>query len=169
MSMTHACEPILKGQRALVTGANSGIGAAVAKALAAAGARVAVNYSSSDERAQAVVKQIEAGGGEALAIRANVSRENEVEAMFAQIVETWGSLDILVNNAGLQKDAALIEMSLADWQFVLDVNLTGQFLCSRAAAREFLQRGLIPNLSRAVGKIICMSSVHDIIPWAGHV
>ncbi|RUQ30681.1 MAG: SDR family oxidoreductase [Candidatus Competibacteraceae bacterium] len=166
--MNSANQPVLQGQRALVTGANSGIGAAVAKALAAAGARVAVNYSSSDERARAVVKQIEADGGEALAIRANVSRENEVEAMFAQIVETWGSLDILVNNAGLQKDAALVEMSLADWQFVLDVNLTGQFLCSRAAAREFLQRGLIPNLSRAVGKIICMSSVHDVIPWAGH-
>ena len=166
--MSSANQSVLQGQRALVTGANSGIGAAVAKALAAAGARVAVNYSSSDERARAVVKQIEADGGEALAIRANVSRENEVEAMFAQIVETWGSLDILVNNAGLQKDAALVEMSLADWQFVLDVNLTGQFLCSRAAAREFLQRGLIPNLSRAVGKIICMSSVHDVIPWAGH-
>ena len=166
--MSSANQPVLQGQRALVTGANSGIGAAVAKALAAAGAWVAVNYSSSDERAKAVVKQIEADGGEALAIRANVSRENEVEAMFAQIVETWGSLDILVNNAGLQKDAALVEMSLADWQFVLDVNLTGQFLCSRAAAREFLQRGLVPNLSRAVGKIICMSSVHDVIPWAGH-
>lgn len=166
--MSSANQPVLQGQRALVTGANSGIGAAVAKALAAAGARVAVNYSSSDERARSVVKQIEADGGEALAIRANVSRENEVEAMFAQIVETWGSLDILVNNAGLQKDAPLVEMTLADWQIVLDVNLTGQFLCSRAAAREFLQRGPIPNLSHAVGKIICMSSVHDVIPWAGH-
>lgn len=166
--MSSANQPVLQGQRALVTGANSGIGAAVAKALAAAGARVTVNYSSSDERARSVVKQIEADGGEALAIRANVSRENEVEAMFAQIVETWGSLDILVNNAGLQKDAPLVEMTLADWQIVLDVNLTGQFLCSRAAAREFLQRGPIPNLSHAVGKIICMSSVHDVIPWAGH-
>lgn len=166
--MSSANQPVLQGQRALVTGANSGIGAAVAKALAAAGARVAVNYSSSDERARSVVKQIEADGGEALAIRANVSRENEVEAMFAQIVETWGSLDILVNNAGLQKDAPLVKMTLADWQLVLDVNLTGQFLCSRAAAREFLQRGPIPNLSHAVGKIICMSSVHDVIPWAGH-
>mgnify|MGYP001226919692 FL=1 len=166
--MSSANQSVLQGQRALVTGANSGIGAAVAKALATAGARVAINYSSSDERAKAVVKQIEAAGGEALAIRANVSRENEVEAMFTQIIETWGSLDILVNNAGLQKDAPLVEMSLADWQLVIDVNLTGQFLCSRAAAREFLHRGSIPELSRAVGKIICMSSVHDVIPWAGH-
>jgi glucose 1-dehydrogenase len=169
MPMTHTCEPVLKGQRALVTGANSGIGAAVAKALAAAGARVVVNYSSSDERAKAVVQQIEAAGGEALAIRANVSREDEVEAMFAQMFAAWGSIDILVNNAGLQKDAPLVEMSLAEWQWVLDVNLTGQFLCSRAAAREFLHRGVVPELSRVAGKIICMSSVHDVIPWAGHV
>lgn len=166
--MNSTNEYSLKGQRALVTGANSGIGAAVAKALAAAGAKVIVNYASSAERAQTVVRQIEAGGGEALAIRANVGRENEVEAMFAQMIEAWGGIDILVNNAGLQKDAPLTEMSLADWQLVLDVNLTGQFLCSRAAVREFLRRGPTPNLSRAVGKIICMSSVHDVIPWAGH-
>ena len=166
--MSSANEPLLKGQRALVTGANSGIGAAVAKALAAAGARVVVNYSSSAERAQSVVQQIEAAGGEALAIRANVSREDEVEAMFTQMIAAWGSIDILVNNAGLQKDAPLIEMTLADWRLVLDVNLTGQFLCSRAAAREFIRRGIAPDLSRSVGKIICMSSVHDVIPWAGH-
>ena len=166
--MSSANPPVLQGQRALVTGANSGIGAAVAKALAAAGARVVVNYSSSAERAQSVVQQIAAAGGEALAIRANVSREDEVEVMFAQMIAAWGSIDILVNNAGLQKDAPLVEMTLADWQLVLDVNLTGQFLCSRAAIREFIRRGMAPDLSRAVGKIICMSSVHDVIPWAGH-
>ncbi len=168
MLMTHTSEPILQGQRALVTGASSGIGATVAKMLAAAGAKVVVNYAGGADRAQAVVDHIQAAGGEAMAIRANVGREDEVEAMFAQMFEAWDSIDILVNNAGLQKDAPLVEMSLADWQHVLDVNLTGQFLCSRAAAREFFHRGVVPELSRAAGKIICMSSVHDVIPWAGH-
>ena len=158
----------LKGQRALVTGASSGIGATVAKLLAAAGAKVVVNYAGGADRAQAVVEHIRAAGGEAMAIRANVGREDEVEAMFARMFEVWGSIDILVNNAGLQKDAPLVEMSLSDWRHVLDINLTGQFLCSRAAAREFLHRGVTLELSRAAGKIICMSSVHDVIPWAGH-
>ena len=167
--MSNASEPILKGQRALVTGASSGIGASIAKALAAAGAKVVVNYAGGVDRALAVVNQIQAAGGEALAIRADVSREDQVEVMFAQMIETWGSVDILVNNAGLQKDAPLVEMSLADWQQVLDINLTGQFLCSRAAAREFLHRGVVPELSHVAGKIICISSVHDVIPWAGHV
>ena len=166
--MNSANPPVLQGQRALVTGASSGIGAAIAKALAAAGAKVVVNYAGGADRAQAVVQQIETAGGEALAIRANVSREDEVEAMFTQMIAAWGSIDLLVNNAGLQKDAPLVEMTLADWQGVLDVNLTGQFLCSRAAAREFIRRGPVPALSRAVGKIICLSSVHDVIPWAGH-
>jgi glucose 1-dehydrogenase len=168
MPMTNTSEPVLKGQRALVTGASSGIGAAVAKTLAAAGAKVVVNYAGGADRAQAVVEHIQAAGGEAMAVGANVGREDEVAAMFAKMFEAWGSIDILVNNAGLQKDAPLVEMSLADWQHVLDINLTGQFLCSRAAAREFLQRGVMLELSRAAGKIICMSSVHDVIPWAGH-
>lgn len=159
----------LKGQRALVTGANSGIGEGVAKALAAAGARVVVNWVSGEDRARQVVAEIEAEGGTALAIRADVSKEAEVQAMFRQMVDAWGSIDILVNNAGLQRDSAFHEMPLKDWQFVLDVNLTGQFLCSREAIREFLRRGPAPELSAALGKIVCMSSVHDIIPWAGHV
>ena len=169
MPMTSTSTPVLQGQRALVTGASSGIGASIAKALAVAGAKVVVNYAGGADRAQAVVEHIQAAGGEALAIRADVSREDQVEAMFARMFEAWGSIDILVNNAGLQKDAPLVEMSLADWQQVLDINLTGQFLCSRAAAREFLRRGVVPELSRVAGKIICMSSVHDVIPWAGHV
>ncbi|HPF60193.1 MAG TPA: SDR family NAD(P)-dependent oxidoreductase, partial [Candidatus Competibacteraceae bacterium] len=167
--MSNTQEQALTGQRALVTGASSGIGAAIAKALAAAGAKVVVNYAGGADRAQTVAGQIKAAGGEAMAIRADVSREDEVEAMFAGMIETWGSVDILVNNAGLQKDAPLVEMSLADWQKVLDINLTGQFLCSRAAVREFLRRGVVPELSHVAGKIICISSVHDIIPWAGHV
>jgi glucose 1-dehydrogenase len=159
---------VLEGQRALVTGANSGIGEGVARALAEAGAMVAVNYVSGPEQAQRVVDEIRAAGNRAMAVRADVSREQEVEAMFAQVIDAWGSVDILVNNAGLQRDAPLHEMTLEQWRFVLDVNLTGQFLCSRAAVREFLRRGVEPALSVAAGKIICMSSVHDVIPWAGH-
>lgn len=167
--MSNANEQVLRGQRALVTGASSGIGAAIARALAAAGAKVVINYAGGADRAHAVVKTIQASGGEAMAIRADVSREDEVEAMFARMIESWGSVDILVNNAGLQKDAPLVEMSLADWRQVIDINLTGQFLCSRAAAREFLHRGVVPELSCVAGKIICISSVHDVIPWAGHI
>ncbi len=158
----------LEGQRALVTGANSGIGEGVAKALAEAGASVAVNYVSAPDEARRVVGEIEPGGGRALALRADVSQEAQVEAMFAQVIEAWGSVDILVNNAGLQRDAPLHAMSLEQWRLVIDVNLTGQFLCARAAVREFLRRGVEPERSVSAGKIICMSSVHDVIPWAGH-
>lgn len=158
----------LEGQRAVVTGANSGIGEGIARAFAEAGAKVAVNYVSGDERAQEIVSEIKAGGGEAIAIRADVSKEDQVRQMFAQVIDAWGSIDILVNNAGLQRDAPLHEMSLKDWEFVISVNLTGQFLCAREAVREFIRRGVVPQISRAAGKIICMSSVHDVIPWAGH-
>jgi len=159
--------PVLTGQNALVTGANTGIGAAVARALAEAGARVVINYVAQEDRAVALVHEIESAGGEAMAIQADVSQEDQVEAMFERMIGAYGTIDILVNNAGLQRDAPLVEMSLKDWQFVLDVNLTGQFLCARAAAREFLRRGPTDH-SRSMGKIICMSSVHDTIPWAGH-
>jgi len=159
---------VLEGQRALVTGANSGIGEAVARGLGEAGAKVVVNYVAGDERAQAVVNDIVKSGGEAIALRADVSNEGEVQAMFRRAIDAYGSIDILVNNAGLQRDAPLHEMTLKDWQFVIDVNLTGQFLCAREAVREFRRRGIVPELSVAAGKIICMSSVHDMIPWAGH-
>jgi len=159
---------VLEGQRAIVTGANSGIGEGVARGLAEAGAKVVVNYVTAPQKADEIVDEIRATGGEALAIRADVSKEDQVQAMFRQTIEAWGSVDILVNNAGLQRDAPLHEMSLKDWQFVLDVNLTGQFLCAREAVREFRRRGVLPELSSAAGKIICMSSVHDMIPWSGH-
>ncbi len=159
----------LKGQKALVTGANSGIGEGVARALGAAGAVVVVNYVTSPETAQTVVADIKAGGGEAMAIRADVSKEAEVAAMFREMLKAWGTIDILVNNAGLQRDAAFPEMTLDQWNFVLGVNLTGMFLCSRAAVREMIRRGIDPKVSRAAGKIICMSSVHEVIPWAGHI
>ena len=168
MSTTLADNRVLRGQRALVTGANSGIGAAVARELGAAGARVVVNYIEGEDRAEKVVDDIRSLGGEAMAIRADVSDEEQVRSMFATMFDAYGSIDILVNNAGLQRDAAFVEMSLADWNFVLGVNLTGQFLCAREAAKEFVRRGVIPELSKAAGKIICMSSVHQIIPWAGH-
>jgi len=159
----------LRDQRALVTGATSGIGRATAIALARAGAAVVVNYRSHADEGAAVVDEIEKQGGRALALRADVSHEDEVERMFADAIERLGSIDILVNNAGLQRDAAVHEMTLEQWQTVIDVNLTGQFLCARAAVREFLRRGMDPRRSRALGKIICISSVHEVIPWAGHV
>ncbi len=161
-------ELVLQGQRALVTGANSGIGAAIARALSMAGARVAINYVADEDAAQKMVREIAAMGGEALAIHADVSQEDQVRAMFRQAIDRFGSLDILVNNAGLQQDAPFTDMTLAQWRKVLDVNLTGQFLCAREAVREFLRRGVVPEISCAAGKIICLSSVHDVIPWAGH-
>jgi glucose 1-dehydrogenase len=159
----------LTGQKAVVTGASSGIGEAVARALAAAGAAVVVNYASNPASAERVVETIKRGGGEAIAIRADVSREADVREMFAQALAKWDSLDILVNNAGLQRDAAFVEMTLEQWNTVLDVNLTGMFLCAREAARQMIRQGVRPEVSQAAGKIICMSSVHERIPWAGHV
>jgi glucose 1-dehydrogenase len=158
----------LAGQSALVTGASSGIGRAVALAMARAGADVVVNYVTNPEAAQAVVAEIDRSGRRGLAIRADVSVEAEVDAMFAQAVAAFGTLHVVVCNAGLQRDAALTEMTLAQWNTVIGVNLTGQFLCARAAAREFLRRGAV-DVSAALGNIICMSSVHQQIPWAGHV
>jgi glucose 1-dehydrogenase len=159
----------LEGQRALVTGANSGIGAAVARGMAMAGARVVINYVVDEPAAQALVNEIKTAGGEAMAIHADVSSESDVQRMFAEMIETWGSIDILVNNAGIQRDAPFVDMTLAQWNKVMEVNLTGQFLCTREAAKEFLRRGVVPELSCAAGKVICMSSVHEVIPWAGHV
>lgn len=162
-------EVSLKGQKALVTGASSGIGEGIAKALAAAGAAVAVNYAGSTANAVRVVDAIKAAGGEARAIRADVSKEADVEAMFTEMLATWGRIDILVSNAGVQKDAAFVDMTLEQWNGVLGINLTGTFLCTRAAARAMIRQGVVPGVSRAAGKIVCISSVHEIIPWAGHV
>jgi glucose 1-dehydrogenase len=159
----------LAGQHALVTGASSGIGAAVAKSLAANGASVVVNYIGNSDAADAVVKVITDAGGTAVAIQADVSKEDQVQAMFQQAIQQFGTLHIVVSNAGIQVDSPLVDMTLAQWQKVLDVNLTGQFLCVREAAREFIKRGVQPEVSLAAGKIICMSSVHEVIPWAGHV
>lgn len=159
----------LKNQTALVTGANSGIGEGASRYLAAAGANVVVNYVVNPEAAEAIVADLLAHGGQAIAIQADVSKEDQVQAMFAKAVEAFGTIDICVPNAGLQRDAALVDMTMQQWQFVLDVNLTGQFLCCREAVKEFLRRGPRPEVSAATGKIVCMSSVHEVIPWATHV
>lgn len=160
---------LLVGQKALVTGANSGIGQAIAVGLGAAGAEVVVNFVSGEERAQAVVDEIKKAGGKAIAIQADVAREEQVNSMFQRMFETFGTIDILINNAGIQKDAPFEEMTLEQWNTVIGVNLTGQFLCARAAVREFKRRGVVPKISCAAGKIISISSVHEVIPWGGHV
>jgi glucose 1-dehydrogenase len=159
---------LLQGQKAIVTGANSGIGKAVATALGQAGADVVVNYVVGDDAAQEVVEAIRAVGKAAYAHQADVSQEDQVKSMFDKMISTFGRVDILVNNAGLQRDAEFQEMTLAEWNKVINVNLTGQFLCAREALRHFLRTGVVEGVSCAAGKIICMSSVHQQIPWAGH-
>jgi glucose 1-dehydrogenase len=159
----------LAGQHALVTGASSGIGRAIARGLAAAGAVVAVNYHGGREAGEALIREIEGAGGRAIAAGGDIASEAHVEAIFRRCVDSFGTLDIVVANAGIQRDAPVAEMTLDQWNSVLAVNLTGQFLCARAAVREFRRRGPRPEVSRALGKIICMSSVHEVIPWGGHV
>lgn len=160
--------PVLEGQPVLVTGANSGIGEAVALGMAQSGADVVINYITHAEVAEEIAHRIESMGRRAMAIKADVSKEDEVERMFATAVDHLGTLHVAVANAGLQRDAAFDEMTLEQWNTVINVNLTGQFLTTRAAVREFKRRGLDTGVSVAMGKIICMSSVHQRIPWAGH-
>ncbi len=160
---------LLRGQKALVTGANSGIGKSVAVYLAQEGADVVINFIGDKLAAHEVMETIRSNGGKAISIQADVSSEAQVQAMFAQMFDNFGTIDILVNNAGLQQDAPFHKMTLAQWQKVIDVNLTGQFLCAREAIREFKRRGVVPEISNAAGKIIGISSVHEVIPWAGHV
>ena len=159
----------LVGQKALVTGANSGIGRAVAVALGMAGADVGVNHVTRPETADAVVDEIRKCGADAVPLAADVSQEDQVVAMFRKLIDRFGRIDILVANAGVQRDAPLVDMTLADWNTVIAINLTGQFLCVREAVRAMLRQGVAAGLSQAAGKIICMSSVHERIPWAGHV
>lgn len=160
----------LKDQVAVITGASSGIGAGVAKSLASAGATVVVNYpfEGSMEQANSVLKEIIDAGGKGIIYQCDVSKEDEVVKMFQDIVSELGTVDILINNAGIQKDAKFTEMTIDQWNAVMGVNLTGQFLCAREAIKEFLRRGIDPSRSVACGKIIHISSVHEIIPWAGH-
>jgi glucose 1-dehydrogenase len=163
-------EKKLQGQIAIVTGSSSGIGAGVAKSLASAGATIIINHpvAATKTAADAVLAEITAAGGTGISYQCDVSKEDEVIKMFADIVAQFGTVDILVNNAGLQRDSSFTEMTLDQWNFVIGVNLTGQFLCAREAIKEFLRRGVVAERSVAAGKIICMSSVHEVIPWAGH-
>lgn len=161
----------LHQQIAVVTGASSGIGQGCAMALAAAGATVVVNHLGDEKdtaSANKVVDAIRDKGGEALAVAADVSDESQVQALFERVIDELGTVHVLVNNAGIQRDSAIHEMTLAQWQAVINVNLTGQFLCAREAVREFLRRGVQEDVSLAAGKIIAMSSVHQQIPWARH-
>ena len=159
---------LLAGQKALVTGSSSGIGKGVAIALAKAGADIVINYAGSKERAEEAAQEITALGRQAIVQKADVSDEGQVQAMFKTAIEAFGTLDIVVCNAGLQRDACFADMTLDAWNKVIGTNLTGQFLCSREAIREFLRRGVRKEVSCASGKIICMSSVHEVIPWSGH-
>ena len=169
MHAQYGANKILKGQKALVTGASSGIGKAVALALGKAGASVLINYVVDDGTVEQMIKEIKSYGSQAIGFQADVSKEDQVLAMYKEMFKKFGTIDILVNNAGIQRDAPFEQMTLAQWQAVIDVNLTGQFLCAREAVKEFKKRGVVESVSCAAGKIICMSSVHEVIPWAGHV
>lgn len=157
----------LKGQVALVTGANSGIGEGCVRHIAAAGGTPIINYVANPDAAQKIVDDITQAGGSAAMILADVSKEDQVLAMYDQIRKDHGRLDICVANAGLQRDALIGDMTTDMWDLVMNVNLRGQFLCAREAVKQF--RGQPKGASRAIGKIVCMSSVHQMIPWARHV
>ena len=159
----------LSGQVAIVTGSSSGIGAAVAKGLGEAGAKVVVNYNSDAKGGEATAEAVRQAGSEAIVVGGDVSEPENVKTLFAKAREAFGTVHILVANAGLQRDAPTEKLTLEQWRKVIDVNLTGQFLCCQAAIQEFLARGRQPEVSRALGKIVCMSSVHDKIMWGGHV
>ena len=158
----------LRGQTAIVTGSSTGLGRACALGLAAEGMNIVINYHSSQEEADDTAHEITERGGKAIVVQADVSKEEDVSRLFAECAKAFGHLDVLVANAGLQADAAFTEMTLAEWNRVINVDLTGQFLCCREAARVFRKQGVHQH-SKSAGKIICMSSVHDEIPWAGHV
>ncbi|MGB7394083.1 MAG: SDR family oxidoreductase [Pricia sp.] len=160
----------LENQTCIVTGSSSGIGKAVAKAMGTEGANIVVNYHSGKEEAEEVADWIikNSDCGEAIVVKCDVSKEDDVLDMFKTAVSQFGTVDVCVANAGIQIDHPLHEMPLDAWQKVLDVNLTGQFLCAREAIKEFLRRGMREEVSKSLGKIIHMSSVHEVIPWAGH-
>ena len=158
----------LANQRVLITGASSGIGAGMAAGFAQAGASVVVNHLRQPDAAEAIVRQIVGQGGRAVAAEGDVSKPADVARLFDIAAERFGGVDILVANAGIQKDAAFTEMTLEDWRAALDVDLTGAFVCAQEAVRRFRRQGLDASRSKALGKVLFTSSVHQVIPWAGH-
>jgi glucose 1-dehydrogenase len=155
-------------QRCLVTGASSGIGLAIARAFGAAGAAVLVHYHSHPDEANELVDEIRQRGGTAHAVQADLGDPAECERLLDDTTRLLGGIDVLVANAGIQKDAAFTDLTLDDWRQVLDLNLTGQFVCAQHAVRAFRRQGPDPQRSRALGTIIFINSVHQRIPWAGH-
>lgn len=145
----------LEGQVAIVTGASRGIGRAIAVSLASEGAKVVVNYASSASAAEEVVAEIKTKGGEAIAIHADVSQESQVDSLIKSAIDSWGRVDILVNNAGITRDTLLLRMKLEDWQSVIDLNLTGVFLVTRAASKIMLKQksGRIINIASVAGQM----------------
>lgn len=145
----------LQGQVAIVTGASRGIGRAIALALATEGAKVVVNYASASGAADQVVADIAHLGSEAIAIKADVSQVEAVDDLVKTVMEQWGRIDILVNNAGITRDTLLLRMKPEDWQSVIDLNLTGVFLCTRAVSKIMLKQksGRIVNVTSVVARM----------------
>ncbi|WOI54684.1 SDR family oxidoreductase [Parvularcula sp. LCG005] len=159
---------ILNGQTAVVTGGSSGIGAACAVGLAREGANVVLTYHSHEEDGEKVADECRSEGVQALSVHTDVTKKDDIEDLIKTACAEFGHLDIMIANAGVQVDASLLDMSLEDWETAIKVDLTGQFLCAQAAARQFIAQGFDKSVSKAAGKIIHISSVHDEIPWAGH-
>jgi glucose 1-dehydrogenase len=160
--------PVLVGQKALVTGASKGLGQAIAIGFAKAGADVLVNYRGDRQGGMDTVRAIEDLGRRAVLFEADMAKEDDVKAMFACMIDTFGRLDICVANAAVQQNAPVDEMTLDQWNSVINVNLTGPFLCARESIKLFKKQGIDRKISYACGKLIFISSVHDIIPWEGH-
>jgi glucose 1-dehydrogenase len=159
----------LKGQTAIITGASKGLGQGIAIGFAQAGANVLINYYSDKKGAEETAASVKAAGQKALVYYADASKEDQVKGMFDTCIKEFGRVDICIPNSGIQMNAPIQDMTMDQWQRVIDVNLTGQFLCAREAVRCFLKQGIDRNISYSAGKIVFMSSVHDVIPWEGHV
>lgn len=153
--MASATDQMMQDQVAIVTGASRGIGRAVALALAAVGAKVAVNYARSSTAADEVVAEIESNGGSAIAVQADVAQPDQVDALIKTVTDKWGRIDVLVNNAGITRDTLLLRMKLEDWQAVIDLNLTGVFLCTKAVSKIMLKQrsGRIVNIASVAGEM----------------
>ena len=159
---------VLVGQKALITGASKGLGQAMAIGFAKAGADVLINYNGDKQGAEETAHAVEQVGQKAIIFKADASKEDEVQAMFASAIKNFGRLDISVANAALQLNAPVDEMTFDQWKRVIDVNLSGLFLAARESIRIFKRQGIDRKISYACGKLIFISSVHDIIPWEGH-